>query len=87
MIGCGFFSKLYGLNENYGRYCVLVNWVDLLVIILGLNAFHAVSFAALLRDGRLIAAAEEERFRRIKHWAGFSSQPANPSLWEAGVTV
>ena len=36
------------------------------MIILGLNAFHADSSAALVRDGKLIAAAEEERFRRIK---------------------
>jgi carbamoyltransferase len=40
------------------------------VIILGLNAFHGDSSAALVRDGKLVAAAEEERFRRIKHWAG-----------------
>ena len=43
------------------------------MIILGLNAFHGNSSAALVRDGKLIAAAEEERFRRIKHWAGFPS--------------
>ena len=41
------------------------------MIILGLNAFHADSAAAIVRDGKLIAAAEEERFRRVKHWAGF----------------
>jgi carbamoyltransferase len=41
------------------------------MIILGLNAFHGDSAAALIRDGELIAAAEEERFRRVKHWAGF----------------
>ncbi len=38
--------------------------------ILGLNAFHGDSSAALIRDGQLVAAAEEERFCRIKHWAG-----------------
>jgi carbamoyltransferase len=36
------------------------------MLILGLNAYHADSSAALVRDGKLIAAAEEERFRRIK---------------------
>ena len=40
------------------------------MFILGLNAYHADSAACLLQDGELIAAAEEERFRRIKHWAG-----------------
>lgn len=41
------------------------------MIILGLNAFHGDSSAALLIDGELVAAVEEERFRRQKHWAGF----------------
>ena len=38
--------------------------------ILGLNAFHGDSAACLFVDGKLVAAAEEERFRRVKHWAG-----------------
>jgi carbamoyltransferase len=53
------------------------------MIVLGLNAFHADSSAALVRDGVLIAAAEEERFRRIKHWAGFPSQAIAYCLREA----
>ena len=40
------------------------------MIVLGLNCFHGDLSAALIRDGELVAAAEEERFRRIKHWAG-----------------
>ena len=42
--------------------------------IIGLNAFHGDSAACLFRNGTMLAAAEEERFRRIKHWAGFPSQ-------------
>ena len=38
--------------------------------ILGLNAYHADSAACLLRDGRLLAAAEDERFRRAEQRAG-----------------
>lgn len=57
------------------------------MIILGLNAFHADSSAALIRDGRVIAAAEEERFRRIKHWAGFPSDAIGYCLREAGVRL
>jgi carbamoyltransferase len=57
------------------------------LIILGINAFHADSSAALLRDGKLIAAAEEERFRRIKHWAGFPSQAVAYCLREARVQL
>jgi carbamoyltransferase len=57
------------------------------VIILGLNAFHADSAAAILRDGKLIAAAEEERFRRVKHWAGCPSRAVAYCLREAGVRL
>jgi carbamoyltransferase len=57
------------------------------MIILGINAFHGDSSAALLRDGILVAAAEEERFRRIKHWAGFPSQSIDYCLKEAGLSL
>ena len=53
------------------------------MIILGLNAYHADSAACLLIDGKLIAAAEEERFRRIKHWAGLPTQAIDYCLREA----
>ena len=39
--------------------------------IIGINAYHGDVSAVLVRDGQLIAAVEEERFRRVKHWAGF----------------
>lgn len=55
--------------------------------ILGINAFHADAAAALVRDGRIVAAAEEERFRRIKHWAGFPSQAIAWCLADAGITL
>jgi carbamoyltransferase len=57
------------------------------MIILGLNAYHGDSAACLVRDGRLVAAAEEERFRRIKHWAGFPSQAIAYCLREAGAML
>jgi carbamoyltransferase len=57
------------------------------VNILGLNAFHGDSAAALVRDGALVAAAEEERFRRVKHWAGFPSQSIAYCLREAHLTL
>jgi len=57
------------------------------MIVLGLNTFHADSSAALLRDGVLVAAAEEERFRRIKHWAGFPAQAMAYCLAEAGIRL
>jgi len=38
--------------------------------ILGLNAFHGDASAALLGDGQLLLALEEERLNRVKHWAG-----------------
>ena len=57
------------------------------MIILGLNAFHGDSSAALVRDGKLVAAAEEERFRRVKHWAGFPSKAIAYCLREAGLRL
>ena len=55
--------------------------------ILGINAYHGDSSACLVRDGELIAAAEEERFRRVKHWAGFPSQAIAYCLAEAGIAL
>jgi carbamoyltransferase len=55
--------------------------------ILGINAFHGDSSACLIQDGQIIAAAEEERFRRIKHWAGFPSEALRYCLQEAGITL
>src|SRR5580698_5277768 len=48
--------------------------------ILGLNAFHGDASAALLRDGRLVAAFEEERLNRVKHWAGLPVLAAKACL-------
>ena len=53
--------------------------------ILGLNAFHGDASAALLIDGQLAFALEEERLNRIKHWAGFPAQAARACLELAGV--
>jgi len=48
------------------------------MIVLGINAYHGDSSACIVLDGKLVAAVEEERFRRVKHWAGF---PADSILW------
>jgi carbamoyltransferase len=57
------------------------------MILLGLNAYHGDSAACVIRDGEIVAAAEEERFRRIKHWAGFPSQAIAYCLAEAGASL
>jgi carbamoyltransferase len=53
--------------------------------ILGLNAFHGDAAAALVIDGELVAAAEEERFNRVKHVAGFPALATAWCLQDAGV--
>ncbi|MDX6470661.1 MAG: carbamoyltransferase, partial [Gaiellaceae bacterium] len=53
--------------------------------ILGLNAYHGDAAAALVIDGELVAAAEEERFSRVKHVAGFPTLAAAWCLAEAGL--
>jgi carbamoyltransferase len=55
--------------------------------ILGINAYHGDSAAALLKDGKVICAIEEERIRRIKHWAGFPSEAIKFCLKDAGITI
>lgn len=55
--------------------------------LLGLNAYHGDASACLVKDGALVAAAEEERFRRIKHWAGFPSEAIRYCLSEAGIRL
>ncbi len=52
--------------------------------ILGLSAFHADASAAAVEDGRFVAGVEEERFRRVKHWAGFPEQALSWCLGELG---
>jgi len=58
-----------------------------MTFILGINAFHADASAALIKDGNIIGAVEEERFRRIKHWAGFPSQAIRWCLDEANINI
>lgn len=55
------------------------------MIILGINTYHADASAALVVNGQLIAAAEEERFRRVKHWAGFPREAVWYCLEQAKV--
>lgn len=54
--------------------------------ILGVNAYHGGASACLLYKGEVIAAAEEERFKRIKYWAGFPSEAIEYCLQEAGIS-
>ena len=55
--------------------------------ILGLNAFHGDSSACILKDGVVVVALEEERIRRIKHWAGFPIEAIKYCLNDAGITI
>jgi len=55
--------------------------------ILGINAYHANASAALVCDGRLVTAVEEERFNRVKYAAGFPEHAVRHCLSEAGLTI
>jgi len=55
--------------------------------ILGINAYHGNASAALVCDGKLIAAVEEERFNRVKYAAGFPAAAVRYCLREAGITL
>jgi carbamoyltransferase len=56
-------------------------------VVVGLNFLHADSAASLVVDGRLIAAAEEERFTRIKHDSSFPNYSLAYCLSEAGIDI
>ncbi len=55
--------------------------------ILGINAYHGDASAAIIKDGLLIAAAEEERFNRKKHCAGFPAAAVRYCLQAANISV
>jgi carbamoyltransferase len=65
----------------------MAEFISRKMIVLGLNAYHGDSSAALVKDGRLIAAAEEERFRRIKHWSGLPTEAMKWCLADAGLRL
>jgi carbamoyltransferase len=55
--------------------------------ILGISCFYHDSAAALIKDGQIIAAAQEERFTRKKHDFNFPTQAVEYCLKQAGITV
>ncbi len=55
--------------------------------ILGINAYHGGASACIVRDGQLLAAVEDERFRRLKYWAGFPTESIKFCLQQAGITA
>src|SRR5438876_6116427 len=55
--------------------------------ILGISAFYHDSAACLVRDGEIVAAAQEERFTRKKHYAGFPSHAVRYCLREGGISL
>src|SRR4029079_14245416 len=54
--------------------------------ILGISAFYHDSAAAIVVDGQIVAAAQEERFTRKKHDPGFPSRAVDSCVKEAGLT-
>lgn len=56
-------------------------------VIIGLNAFHGDSAACLVVNGKLVAAPDEERLRRLKHWTGCPSEEAKYCLASAGLSL
>src|SRR5688500_7876024 len=57
------------------------------MIILGINAYHGDAAAAIIKDGKLLAAVEEKRFNRVKHCAGFPIESVRYCLETAGVSI
>jgi carbamoyltransferase len=57
------------------------------MMVLGINAYHGDASSALIRDGKLVAAAEEERFNRRKHCAGFPARSIRYCLEAADASI
>jgi carbamoyltransferase len=57
------------------------------LFILALNAYHGDASAAIFKNGEIIAATEEERIRRVKHWAGLPTEAVRFCLQEAGISL
>src|SRR6185369_7406343 len=55
--------------------------------ILGINAYHGDAAADLIKDGRIVAAVEEERFNRVKHCAGFPAEAVRYCLEVSGINI
>ncbi|MBA4445330.1 carbamoyltransferase [Cylindrospermopsis raciborskii CS-506_D] len=55
--------------------------------ILGINAYHGDASACLIQNGQLVAAVEEERFNRVKHWAGFPAESIRYCLKVGGINL
>src|SRR6266496_4007872 len=60
---------------------------SLSMYILGSNAYHGDASAAIIENGKLIAAVEEERFNRFKHCAGFPSESIRYCLEAASIVI
>ena len=56
-------------------------------VVLGINSFHADASAVLVSNGCVVSAIEEERFRRVKHWAGFPTESIAWCLKDAGISI
>ncbi len=57
------------------------------MLILGINVYHADTAACIISDGKIIAACEEERFTRIKHFTGFPINSINFCLNKVGINI
>lgn len=57
------------------------------MIVLGLNLFHADSSASLIKDGKIIYSAEEERYKRIKHYSGFPTEAIEKMLANSNISI
>jgi carbamoyltransferase len=56
-------------------------------VILGINAYHASASAAVVVDGRVVAALPEERLNRVKYYGGFPAQAVAEALRIAGISI
>ena len=79
------FRRADRADQGLRGRAVHLHAVLILMIVLGISAFYHDSAAAIVRDGEIVAAAQEERFTRKKHDANFPANALRYCVQEAGV--
>src|SRR6185436_11876802 len=81
----GDFRRADRADQRFCRRAVYLHSL-LMTVVLGISAFYHDSAAAIVRDGTIVAAAQEERFTRKKHDAGFPAHAIRYCVAEAGIS-
>ena len=78
-------TKVKNIKDDLSKSFLTIK--EVILNILGLNYYHPDSSAVLIKSGNIVAAVEEERFVRIKHFSGFPNKSIDYCLKEGGIKI